>query len=89
MWISPQTPNQKFGVIMCGLFAGVSAAVGTAAGFLVLGIAISLFADSTGSIHLGEYQSWLPVIGLEYGFVPGIIIGAFVCWKVCRTRLER
>jgi hypothetical protein len=26
-------------------------------------------------IHLGEYQPWLPLIGLEYGFPLGIVVG--------------
>jgi hypothetical protein len=89
MWISPQSTLQKIAIVIYGLVAAVLAAMGTSAVFLVLGIAVSLFAQSTGWIHLGEYQPWLPVIGLEYGFIPGVIIGAFVCWKVWRTRLER
>jgi hypothetical protein len=40
----------------------------TSAACLVLGIAISLTAQSTGWIHLEEHQPWLPIIGLEYGF---------------------
>jgi uncharacterized protein YneF (UPF0154 family) len=30
---------------------------------------------------LGEYGQWLPLIGLEYGLLLGIIIGAIVSWK--------
>jgi hypothetical protein len=82
----PQSAIQKTGIVIVGLVAGVLAAVGTSAVCLVLGIAISLFAQSTGWIHLGEYQPWLPIIGLEYGFIPGVAIGAFLCWKVWRTR---
>jgi hypothetical protein len=89
MWISPKSPVQKIAIIIYGLIAGVLAAMGTSAACLVLGIAISLFAQSTGWIHLGGYQPWLPIIGLEYGFIPGVVIGTFVCWKVWRTRLER
>jgi len=47
------------------------------AAFLVLGIAISLFAQSTGWILLGEYQPWLPIIGLEYGFFLGLILAPY------------
>jgi uncharacterized membrane protein len=89
MWISPQSPIQKIAIVIYGLVAGVLTAMGTSAVCLVLGISISLFAQSTGWIHLGEYQPWLPIIGLEYGFIPGVAIGAFVCWRVWRTRLER
>jgi len=31
-----------------------------------------------GWIHVGEYQLWLPLIGLEYGFPIGIILGVIV-----------
>jgi uncharacterized membrane protein len=88
MWISPQSPIQKIAIVIYGLVAGVLAAVGTSVVCLLVGISISLFAQSTGWIHLGEYQPWLPIIGLEYGFIPGVVIGVFVCWKVWRTRFE-
>jgi hypothetical protein len=88
MWTQPRSALQKIGVVIYGLMAGVGTALGTSAAFLVLGIVISLFAQSTGWIHLGEYQPWLPVIGMEYGFFLGLVIGAFVCWKVWRTRFD-
>jgi len=88
MGTSPQNALQKIGIIIYGLAAGVGAALGTSAAFLVLGIAISLIVQSTGWIHLGEYQPWLPIIGLEYGFFLALVIGAFVSWKVWRTRLD-
>jgi len=88
MWTQPRNALQKIGVVIYGLMAGVGTALGTSAAFLVLGIAISLFAQSTGWIHLGEYQPWLPVIGMEYGFFLGLVIGAFVCWKLWRTRFD-
>jgi hypothetical protein len=40
-------------------------------------------------IHLGEYQPWLPIIGLEYGFFLGIVFGVIVGWKVCASRLRK
>jgi hypothetical protein len=88
MWTQPRSPFQKIGIVIYGLMVGVGTALGTSAAFLVLGIAISLFAQSTGWIHLGEYQPWLPIIGMEYGFFLGLVIGAFVCWKVWRTRFD-
>jgi hypothetical protein len=48
--------------------------------FFLLGIATSLLGNM-GWIHLGEYQPWLPLIGLEYGFPLGIIIGVIVAMK--------
>jgi hypothetical protein len=88
MWTLPQSALQKIGVVFYGLAVGVGTALCTSATFLVLGVTISLTAQSTGWIHLGEYQPWLPIIGLEYGFFLGLVIGAFVCWKVWRTRLN-
>lgn len=38
-----------------------------------------------GWIHLGEYQPWLPLIGLEYGFPLGIIVGVIVVVKRVRN----
>jgi hypothetical protein len=88
MWtLAPSTP-QKVGIIVYGLMAGVCTALVTSAASLLLGIAISLFAQSTGWIHLGEYQPWLPIIGLEYGFLFGIILGVIVCWKAIKSRLR-
>jgi hypothetical protein len=84
-----QSAIQKIGIVIIGLVAGALVAVGTSVVCLVLGIAVSLFAQSTGWLHLGEYQAWLPIIGAEYGFIPGVAIGAFVCWKVWRSRLQR
>jgi hypothetical protein len=86
MWTLPQSPLQKIGVVFYGLAIGVGTALCTSATFLVLGVTISLIAQSTVWIHLGEYQPWLPIIGLEYGFFLGLVIGAFVCWRVWRTR---
>ena len=52
----------------------------TSAALLLLGIATSLLGNM-GWIHLGEYQPWLPLIGLEYGLPLGIIIGVIVVVK--------
>lgn len=87
MWTLQPSVPQKIGIVIYGLVAGLCTAVGTSAVLLVLGIAVSLFAQSTGWIHLGEYQPWLPMIGLEYGFFLGIVLGAIVCWRVWRSRL--
>ena len=52
----------------------------TSATLLLLGIGASLLGNM-GWIHLGEYQPWLPLIGLEYGFLLGIIVGVIVAVK--------
>ena len=52
----------------------------TAAALCLLGVAASLLGNM-GWIHLGEYQPWLPLIGLEYGFPLGVIVGVVVALK--------
>ena len=49
----------------------------SSAALFLVGVATSLIGNM-GWIHLGEYQPWLPLIGLEYGFPLGIIIGVIV-----------
>ena len=73
-----------FRLFLRGLASGAGAAILTSAGLFVVGLALSLMGNA-GWIHLGEAQPWMPLIGLEYGFFLGIIIGAIVCWRVCRS----
>ena len=61
-----------------GLVLG--AAVLTSAALFLLGLATNLLGN-IGWIHFGEYQPWLPLIGLEYGFPIGIIIGVIVALR--------
>ena len=89
MWPQRPTAFEKIGIVCYGLALGTCTALGTSAALLILGIAIALFAQSTGWIDLGKYQPWLPIIGLEYGFFLGIIIGACVCWRVWRSRFGK
>jgi len=87
MWALAQSTLQKIGIVLYGLAVGIGTALGTSAACSVIGIATSEIAQSTGWIHLGEYQPWLPIIGLEYGFFLGLIIGGFFCWRILRGRL--
>ena len=61
------------------------AAVLTSVTLFLLGAATSLIGN-TGLIHLGEYQPWLPLIGLEYGFPLGIFIG--IIWAVRKRKSQ-
>jgi hypothetical protein len=88
MWTLPRSAFQKIGIVIYGLAVGVGTALSISAAFLVLGSVISLFAQSTGWIHLGEYQPWLPIMGAEYGLFIGLVLGALVCWKVWRSRFD-
>ena|ERR1700676_452629 len=88
MWTLPRSALRKIGIVLYGLVAGVGTALGISAAFLVVGSAISLFAQSTGWIHLGEYQPWLPIIATECGLFIGLVLGALVCWKVWRRGFD-
>jgi hypothetical protein len=83
----PYNTPQKIGIIFYGLIIGAGAALLTSLGFGLVGLLLSLMGNA-GWIHLGEYQPWMPIIGIEYGVVPAIVIGVVVCWKVCRSRLR-
>jgi hypothetical protein len=74
--------RRKFGAL--GII--FSAAVLTSAASLLLGLITISIAGRMGW-GLGEYGPWLPLIGLEYGLLLGIIIGAIVSWK--RSRSDR
>ena len=55
--------------------------------FFFLAVAVSCLSGSMGW-HLGEYGLWLPLIGLEYGFLLGLIPGAIMGRKFYRSRLQ-
>jgi hypothetical protein len=65
----------RVGIIVLGV------AVRTSGALFLLGVATT-FVGNMGWIHLGEYQPWLPLAGLEYGFILGIIIGVIVAMKM-------
>jgi hypothetical protein len=46
----------------------------------LLGLGASLVGNA-GWIHLGEYQPWLPIARLEYGFPIGVIFGIIVALR--------
>jgi hypothetical protein len=37
---------------------------------------------------LGESKPWLPIILGEYSIVPGVVVGAIVCWRTWKSRLR-
>jgi hypothetical protein len=88
MWILPLSTPQKIGVIFYGLAVGVCTTFGISAGLFIVGLTVSLFAQHTGFPHLGEYQPWLAIAGLEYGFFLGIPVGVVVAWRITRSRLS-
>jgi len=81
----PVSTPQKIGIIVYGLVAGVCTVLITSAALGLLGLMVALFASYTQWI---PSQPWLPLIGLEQGFLLGIVLGAIVCWKVIRPSLR-
>jgi hypothetical protein len=76
-------PSQKVAALKKPIKVGIIAlevAAGTSLSLFLLGAAAS-FAGNMGWVHLGEYQPWLPLAGLEYGFLLGIVIGIVVAMK--------
>ena len=68
-----------------GIVLGVG--VLTSVARCLVGIALSLIGNM-GWIHLGESQPWMPLIGLEYGFPLGIVIGVIVASGMVRVTLK-
>jgi hypothetical protein len=78
----------KLGSILYGLIAGTSALVGVILASFFLGALASLVFNLM-RINPGGYAPWLPLAFAEYSTVPGIAVGAFVCWKIWKSRLGR
>lgn len=84
MYITPLSTPQKLGAIFCGLAAGAGVALATSVTLCLLGTMVALLAEYTRWI---PSQPWLPLVGLEQGFLLGIVLGAIACWRVWRARL--
>jgi len=70
------------------LAAGIATFTGVVFVSILLGILLAWFSDSTGWIKLGENKPWLPLIAGECSIVPGIVVGAVVCWRIFKSRLR-
>jgi hypothetical protein len=77
MRIFPTNALHKAGIILVS-------AVLTSAACLLLALA-AWFGANKGWFELGEYGPWLPLIGLEYGFLFGIVIGIVACKRGSRS----
>ena len=75
--ILPSNLLHKLVVILC--VAILTSAAGTVAAFA------ALFGASRGWFALGENGAWLPIIGPEYGFLLGIVIGVIICKMKSRS----
>lgn len=81
-------PESKTHILFRGFARGLGIAILTSAALFVVGILLSLMGNA-GWIHLGESQPWMPLIGLVYGFPVGLVIGAIVGHRFCRSRWQR
>ena len=84
----PPSSGTKIGTILYGLGAWLVTFVGVVLTSVLLGVFIAWLADSNGWTGLGEYKPWLPIIFGEYSVVPGIVVGAVVCWKIWKSGLR-
>jgi hypothetical protein len=84
-----QPPNQgtKVGAILYGLAVGFASFIGIVIASVLVGSVIAWVFDSNGWTGLGDYKPWLPIMLGEDAIVPGIAVGAVVCWKIWKARL--
>ena len=85
----PPSSGTKVGAILYGLVAGISVALLIVFSSFLLGILAALVSIHIPRINLGELPPWLPIIFVELSLVPGIVVGAIVCWKIWKSRLHR
>jgi hypothetical protein len=76
---------RKIGIIVYGLLAGFAAAmVFTIASVFLVAFA-SWLLRYTNWDQTGEWSGPLIIVVAYYAFLPGVIVGAVVCWKVCKS----
>ena len=76
---------RKVGIIVYGLLAGFAAAmVFTIASIFLVAVA-SWFLRYTNWDPTGDRSGPLVIVVAYYAFLPGVIVGAVVCWKVCKS----
>jgi len=89
MYIMPLSVPQKVGVIFYGLAIGVCAVMATTVTAVILGFLVAVLLAAA---HLAGNDGGAGFFVIEAafcGFYTGIVVGAIVCWKVCRSRLCR
>jgi hypothetical protein len=83
-----QSRGTKPRAIFYGLGVGLATLIAIVLTSVLLGAFIVWLFESNGWKGLGEYQPWLPIIFGEYSIVPGVVVGAVVCWKIWKSRLR-
>ena len=85
MWTLSYSTPQKAGVILYGLLIGLCMVPLAGIAGLVLGIIVGAIQRLLG-VH-GE-GAWTLIAFSVMGLYLGIPVGAFVFWRVCRSRLR-
>jgi hypothetical protein len=85
MLSAPSYSGTKVGAVFYGLAAGLATFIGIVFVSVLLGVLLAWFS---ALMMLGEYKPWLSIIFGEYSMVPGIVLGAIVCWRIWRARLR-
>jgi hypothetical protein len=76
----PLSFSRKVGIVL-------GTAVITSAASLLVALA-ALFGVVKGWFELGENGPWLPLIGLEYGFLLGIVLGVIIYKRKSRSDVK-
>ena len=76
---------RKVGIIVYGLLAGFAAAMVFIVASVFLVAVASWFLSYTNWDPTGERSGPLEIVVASYAFLPGIVLGAVVFWKVCRS----
>jgi hypothetical protein len=77
----------KAAVILYGLLAGLASVVVVTIGSFFVASFASPLLRYTPWDQSGELSAWFGIIAGYYGLFPGILVGIYVCWKVCKSRL--
>jgi hypothetical protein len=89
MYIMPLSVPQKVGVIFYGLAIGVCAVMATTVAAVILGFLVAVLLAAAHLAGNDGGGGFFVIEAAFCGFYAGIVVGAIVCWKVCRSRLCR
>jgi len=76
---------RRVGIIVYGLLAGFAAAMVFAIASVFLVAVASWFLRYTNWDPTGERSGPLEIVVAYYALLPGVIVGAVVCWKICKS----
>ncbi|HKV28355.1 MAG TPA: hypothetical protein VJN90_08820 [Candidatus Acidoferrales bacterium] len=74
------------GVVLYGLVAGTAVVTIITINAFFAGVLVSWLSPMVRLT--GEWGVWLPIAFAYYAFFPGVLVGAFVGWKVIRKALR-